>query len=75
VIVPWQAGDLLFLFTDGLSDAFAGGGSGGEGRLLAEVGDRLHEPPNDILEHLFELTVGARPGIPADDRTAVLIRV
>ena len=71
--VSWQAGDLLCLFTDGLSDAIATGHSG-ESRVLETVRCRRGEPVKQILQGVFELT-GVANGIPADDRTAVLVRV
>jgi sigma-B regulation protein RsbU (phosphoserine phosphatase) len=72
----WGSGrDLLCLFTDGLSDAFAGGGRAGEGALLAEVARLRDRPPAEILEHIFDLTGNAETAVPPDDRTAVLVRI
>jgi sigma-B regulation protein RsbU (phosphoserine phosphatase) len=73
--VEWEAGhDLLFLFTDGLSDALGEGEVQGERTLLDQVVARRDEPLERLMEQLF-----ARPGagrdIPADDRTAVLVRM
>lgn len=73
--VPWSAGeDLLFLFTDGLSDALGLGEIEGVQRLVAEVaaGHRLAAP--EILERLFTMA-GADAATPADDRTALLVRI
>ncbi len=72
----WRAGsDLLCLFTDGLSDAFASdGGPGGESGLLDEVRAVRDQPVRDILGRLFERARGSRLDIPADDRTALLLR-
>lgn len=67
--------DLLFLFTDGLSDAFSPDpGIGGEQELLAEImGMRATEPAH-ILDHLFQIAAASHPHVPPDDRTAVLLR-
>ena len=75
-VIEWRSGsDLLCLFTDGLSDAFAPtGGVAGEARLLGEVA-RMHDrPPREILDHLFRIAGRARPAVPQDDRTAVLLK-
>ncbi len=74
--VPWRSGgDLLCLFTDGLSDAFAGRtGTGGEARLLEEVVRRRDRAPAEILDDLFRRAERARPAVPQDDRTAVLLK-
>lgn len=74
-VSEWERGrDLLCLFTDGLSDAFAGGGIAGEEALVAEVVRRRDRPPAEILEHVFALTWNAETAVPPDDRTAVLLR-
>jgi len=73
--VPWSDHDLLFLFTDGLSDAFAAdAGIGGEPELLAEIMGMRDREPADILDHLFEIAATSHPHVPPDDRTAVLLR-
>jgi sigma-B regulation protein RsbU (phosphoserine phosphatase) len=73
--VPWNAGDLLVLFTDGLSDAFSGeGGIGGEQQLLAEVIRMRRQPPQGVLDHVFGAAGVGQLDIPADDRTAVFLR-
>ncbi|HUE95825.1 MAG TPA: GAF domain-containing SpoIIE family protein phosphatase [Longimicrobiaceae bacterium] len=69
---PWSAGDLLFLFTDGLSDAL--GGIDGEKRLLAEVVEGRTRSLPQVLESLFAMQP-AGPPTPSDDRSALLIRV
>ena len=69
-----QGRDLLCLFTDGLSDAFAGGGVAGEAALVEEVVRWRDRPPPEILAHVFALTENAQTAVPPDDRTAVLVR-
>lgn len=74
--VSWTPGsDLLFLFTDGLSDAYADAdGSGGERNLLEAVVKQRGQTPDEILNELFRRAERARPAVPPDDRTAVLLR-
>lgn len=75
-IVEWERGsDLLFLFTDGLSDAFANGGASGEAKLLEETVELRTRQPAEILDRLFQLASRARPSVPPDDRTSVLLKV
>jgi phosphoserine phosphatase RsbU/P len=73
--VPWGARDLLVLFTDGLSDAFHGeSGIGSERALLDEVIGMRDRTPHEILDHLFDTAGAGQADIPADDRTAVILR-
>ncbi|MDQ3521067.1 MAG: serine/threonine-protein phosphatase, partial [Gemmatimonadota bacterium] len=73
--VSWQAGqDLLFLFTDGLSDGLGEGEIAGNRHLLEEVTDHRDLPTPELLERLFQ--IGDVAGAPQpDDRTAVLVRI
>jgi len=75
--VPWTPGeDLLCLFTDGLSDAFAARGSArGEAKLLAEVSRLRDRTPAEILDRLYHVAANAEPPVPQDDRTAVLVKI
>jgi sigma-B regulation protein RsbU (phosphoserine phosphatase) len=75
--VPWNAGsDLLFLFTDGLSDFLAVDRRGnGERTVVEEVVAHRDLPPRAIVNRLFERVYETTPSIPSDDRTAVLVRV
>ena len=72
----WIPGeDLLLLFTDGLSDTVARRGrKSGEDLVLNTVAVNHHRPAVEILERLFEISARAVPSIPADDRTAVVVR-
>jgi sigma-B regulation protein RsbU (phosphoserine phosphatase) len=73
--VPWKSGDLLLLFTDGLSDTLATPEPGsGEAAVLDAVKSELERGPASIVEVLFDLAEVATPYIPADDRTAVVLR-
>jgi phosphoserine phosphatase RsbU/P len=74
-VAPWRPGeDLLFLFTDGLSDALGAGEVEGERILLDEVVRRRGEPAGDLLQRLFQLPEEASD-VPGDDRTVVLVRL
>ena len=72
----WVPGeDLLLLFTDGLSDTVAWRGrKSGEDLVLNTVVRHHREPVVEILDRLFEISAQSVPIIPADDRTAVLVR-
>ena len=72
---PWHtSSDLLCLFTDGLSDAFADSGANGERNLVEQVADDRNKKLDDILNRLFKRAEQASLHIPADDRSAVLVR-
>ena len=73
--VPWQSGDLLVLFTDGLSDTLATPEPGsGEKAVLDGVRSAQERGPAAVVEVLFDMAEAATPYIPADDRTAVVLR-
>lgn len=73
--VTWSAArDLLFLFTDGLSDALGAGEIEGEKLLLDVVVNGRSESAQVLMQRLFALR-GNGSDTPADDRTAVLARV
>jgi sigma-B regulation protein RsbU (phosphoserine phosphatase) len=73
--VPWQSGDLLVLFTDGLSDTLATPEPGsGEAAVLDMVAREQDADPAHIIEVLFEAAEAVTPLYPADDRTAVVLR-
>ncbi len=73
--VPWQSGDLLVLFTDGLSDTLATPEPGsGEAAVLDAVTKELEADPTRIVEVLFEMAEAATPQYLADDQTAVVLR-
>jgi phosphoserine phosphatase RsbU/P len=71
--VPWAThDDLLFLFTDGLSDILGQGQ--GERRLLDQVVNSRERPLDLVIESLFKLEA-VPSDVPSDDRTAVLVRL
>lgn len=73
--IPWSRGqDLLFLFTDGLSDALDAGEIEGE-RVLVDEAVRLRDAaPETVIERLFA-RAGEATHVPPDDRTAVIVRI
>ena len=74
-LVSWRSGDLLVLFTDGLSDTLATPEPGsGEAAVVDAVSRELEMDPTHIVDILFEMTEAATPYVPADDRTAVVLR-
>ncbi|HEX2204887.1 MAG TPA: SpoIIE family protein phosphatase, partial [Longimicrobium sp.] len=71
---PWDGGrDLLFLFTDGLSDALDLGEKEGERVLVEAVASRRDAPVEEIVERLYG-RAGDAGTLPPDDRTAVVVR-
>jgi len=74
--LAWREGDLMFLFTDGLSDSLASEGRGsGEEVVLCAVTEHLGSEPREIVRELFELAERTTPSIPSDDRTAIVLRI
>jgi phosphoserine phosphatase RsbU/P len=75
-IVAWgSGGNLVCLLTDGLTDAYPHNGScAGEAALIADVIAMREEPLEKILDHVFSAKGEANADIPADDRTALLVR-
>lgn len=69
--IDWGRGDLLFLFTDGLSDSL---GARGEERLVEHVARSRRASLQALLESLFALPCSVND-LPADDRSALLLRV
>jgi phosphoserine phosphatase RsbU/P len=74
--VTWGGGgNLVCLFTDGLTQGFPDEGAGaGEAGLIAAVTRMRHEPLARILHHMFDTADGTTIDVPADDRTALLVR-
>jgi sigma-B regulation protein RsbU (phosphoserine phosphatase) len=67
--------DLLFCFTDGLSDSLdSKSGETGEDLVVREVVGLRDKTPQEIVDALFELTAHGRTDIPSDDRTALILR-
>lgn len=67
-------GDLVVLFTDGLSDALAEDGTRqGEQRLLDLVTARRSDGPQAIVDALFSRTRALQSRVPSDDRTALIL--
>ncbi|MDQ3996420.1 MAG: SpoIIE family protein phosphatase, partial [Gemmatimonadota bacterium] len=73
---PWRHGDLLILFTDGISDARGPDGERlGEARVLETVQQHRALAPDQILERVFEdLQRHTGDGARRDDLTLVLLR-
>ncbi|HSM03743.1 MAG TPA: GAF domain-containing SpoIIE family protein phosphatase, partial [Longimicrobiales bacterium] len=68
------ARDRLLLFTDGLSDTLTSEDvPDGEGLVLDTVSGALDDPPEVVVDRLFQMTRDARPSVPSDDRTAIIV--
>lgn len=74
--VPWKPGDLLVLFTDGLSDGLGvrPGSQDGEARLIREVIENRGQPLHRIIERIFAISDSRTNSSPPDDRTLLLVR-
>jgi phosphoserine phosphatase RsbU/P len=74
--VSWSGhGGLICLFTDGLTDVYPDGGAGpGEPSLIADMLRIRDRPIDEILDFVFNAADLATSDIPADDRTALLVR-
>jgi len=74
-VVPWNAGDLLILFTDGLSDCLAErpGIAAGEARLVEIVTHNRSQPLDQVIAAIFDESEDAPAGT-IDDRTLLLVR-
>jgi sigma-B regulation protein RsbU (phosphoserine phosphatase) len=75
-IVTWGDGNnIVCLFTDGLADAYPYHGAGpGEASLIEDVVRMRDQPLARILDHMFAATAGRTVAVPADDRTALIVR-
>ncbi|MEJ2539690.1 MAG: PP2C family protein-serine/threonine phosphatase, partial [Gemmatimonadota bacterium] len=73
--LSWDpATDRLLLFTDGLSDTLTSRENpDGEALVLNTAAGAMDAPPAEVVDRLFELTRDARPTIPSDDRTALIV--
>ena len=75
--LPWVSGkDLLLLFTDGLSDTLSTEERGsGEATVLETAIERRSGDPRALVDELFRRASEAEPTVPADDITALALRV
>ena len=73
---PWfPEEDLVLLFTDGLSDALSAVEKrDGEAEVVDQVRRLRSRDPGAVVDVLFERLGRATPTIPADDRTAVILK-
>lgn len=74
--IAWNSGgDLLLLFTDGLSDTLATQGlRNGETQVLDAAVRNRFRSPGEIIDELFALSSDATWSSLADDRTALVVR-
>jgi sigma-B regulation protein RsbU (phosphoserine phosphatase) len=71
----WEQDDLLFLFTDGLSDVYDRGAvMKGEAALVEDVASVRATALHGIIRHIFDAADRSTADVPADDRTALLVR-
>jgi PAS domain S-box-containing protein len=65
--VTLARGDLMLLFTDGVSEAGLSGARLGEDGVAALVGARASDDPERLVDAVERAAVGAQPGEPRDD--------
>ncbi len=74
--VALESGDVVFFLSDGIVEAASGTGAAfGICRALEVVGERRHEPPGEIVAALLSQVREWSQSAPADDMTAVVIKV
>jgi sigma-B regulation protein RsbU (phosphoserine phosphatase) len=74
--VQLDPGDLVFLLSDGIVEAFAGDATQfGMGRTLDVVRAHRHEPPGEIIAALMREVREWSRSSQADDMTAIVIKV
>lgn len=72
--VPWGPGDLLLLFSDGVSDTRDDQDRAlGEARVLDLVRARRDQPAGDVVEHVLSFASGVSAVAP-DDRTILVLK-
>jgi sigma-B regulation protein RsbU (phosphoserine phosphatase) len=73
--VEFAAGDLLFVFTDGVSEATNQGNHYGEERMQGVITDSRQLPPVDIAEKLFDDILGfVKDEARSDDITMLFVK-
>lgn len=75
-VVTWGGGgNLVCLFTDGLTDVYpAGDQKTGEANLVEDVIRMRDRPLDEVLDHVFAKNGAQAADLPADDRTALIVR-
>jgi sigma-B regulation protein RsbU (phosphoserine phosphatase) len=69
------AGDTVLIYTDGLTESYADGSEYGENRLIESLLQSVHQPPDLILDSLFQShTKFMKSAKPADDVTVAVLR-
>ena len=76
-IVQLRPGDVLVMITDGFQEAQAANNDlFGVDRVLKTVESYRQQPAQQIIEEIFRTVCQfCLPGIPADDMTAVIVKV
>jgi phosphoserine phosphatase RsbU/P len=77
VTLPLERGDVLVLFTDGISEAMnPEGDMFGEARLAELVGEHGHLPAEELRERILREIEAFRAGAPQhDDMTMILLKI
>jgi len=74
--VPVGPGDVLVMFTDGITEARSSNGEEfGDERLAALLDGPAAQDPGALADRVVDGVAAYSPGIPADDRTVVVVRI
>jgi serine phosphatase RsbU (regulator of sigma subunit) len=67
-------GELLVIFSDGVSEAARGEEEYGEARLIRELQACRHLPANEIVQTIFASVQGFSAGVQSDDLTLLIAK-
>lgn len=72
--IPMDSGDMIVMYTDGLSEARAGGSLFGEDRIIRAAERELNAPPDVLCKALLDAAKDHAGGIIDDDTAVMAIR-
>lgn len=72
-VVDLEPGDLLVMYTDGVTEAYRDDDEFGSERLLATVKDHAHDPPAVVCDAILNAVHSFVDGVLPDDLTLVLV--
>ena len=72
---PFEPGDLLIVYSDGVTEASNGNGSYFEAQGIMDAAERSHSMPARVIVRRVVVTLERfSPGLPDDDRTLLVVR-
>ncbi len=72
--IPMESGDLVVMYTDGLSEARGGGSQFGEDRIVKTAERELNAPPDVLCKALIDAAKDHAGGVIDDDTAIMAIR-